>query len=573
MASKIIVTGSINGQLQSIFEKIGKLHAKNAFSFAIVAGDLFADPSQASEADEEALNSLLNGDLTIPLTTYFTVGSNVLPPQVVERLESNNGELVSDLFYLGKRSTTKTSEGVRIVTLGGVLDPEVIGLSKDTYPPFHSESDAKALHGANTADILLTPSWPASIRTGSKAPFPADAKDPPSEQCISDLCATLKPRYHFSSSAGLFYEREPFAHAPTEPGSTTSPTTRFISLASTSAPTKRKSLYAFTLDPSAPNPSPSPAGTTPSPLVPASNKRPRPTDEPYSRFNAHSHRPNKRRNRQPAGPEECFFCLSSPTLSTHLITSIATDTYLTTARGPLPTASTHVQLQFPAHILLIPLSHSPTLSAIQDPGVRASTYGELQRYKGALYKMIAAKGKGELGAVCWEVSRQRVRHLHWQLLPVKRALVDRGLVEAAFKVEAENEKYPGFERRDIGDGVGEGECFRVWAWAPKRGGEDGEGKDVEMKDGETADGKKAEDRTKKANGRVEVEGKEVQLMLSLDSEMKFDVQFGRRVMAKLLGLDDRLDWRDCGQTEDEEKKDAEDFKKAFKEFDFAMEED
>jgi len=40
----------------------------------------------------------------------------------------------------------------------------------------------------------------------------------------------------------------------------------------------------------------------------------------------------------------------------------------------------------------------------------------------------------------------------------------------------------------------------------------------------------------------------------------------------LMGLENRIDWRDCGQSELEETKDAEAFKEAFKDFDFALEE-
>lgn len=104
---------------------------------------------------------------------YFALGTNPLPAKVVEKLESNNGELCPNLYFLGKRTTIKTSEGIRIVALGGTLDPNLaVGTSKDNYTPFYSGGDASALKGANTADILITSEWPFGVETGSKVPLP-----------------------------------------------------------------------------------------------------------------------------------------------------------------------------------------------------------------------------------------------------------------------------------------------------------------------------------------------------------------------------------------------------------------
>ena len=132
-------------------------------------------------------------------------------------------------------------------------------------------------------------------------------------------------------------------------------------------------------------------------------------------------------------------------------------------------------------------------------------------------------------------------------------MVKKGLVEAAFKVEAENERYPTFKNKEIGDGTGEqGDFFRVWIWRPS-GGVDA-----------TLDGE--------VEGEAEDKGEEKELVLPLSEGFRFDLQFGRRVMAKLLGLEGRMNWRDCGQSDEEEKRDAEAFKGAFKRFDFSLEE-
>lgn len=557
------MTGAVTGRLSEVFEKISRLHTKTSFSLAIILGDLFADPTKTSPEDETSLTALMNGEINIALPTYFTLGKFTLPQKIVDKLENSDGdEICPNLYFLGKRSTTKTSERLRIVTLGGSLDPQVTaGLSKDKYLPFHTEGDAKALHGANTTDILVTSHWPASVRSRSSIKLPEGAEEPPLEQCVADLCSALKPRYHFSTSDHFFFEREPFFHLSEDDQPDTSFITRFISLAAYNNPQKQKWLYAFTIDPNAAPPTTMAPGTTATPFNPSKKRQRLPDQEhSYSRFNnstSHSdrhYRPHKRAKRgPPPGPGECFFCLSNPNLTTHLITSIANDTYLTTAKGPLSTSTTYPSLPFPCHILIIPLSHSPTLHSISPSETKISTYKEMTHYRHALHSLLSSTSKGALGAVTWEVSRADGIHVHWQFLPVPVEMVKKGLVEAAFKVEAENEKYPTFKSKEIGDGTGEqGDYFRVWIWRPS-GGVDA-----------TLDGE--------GEGEGEDKGEEKELVLPLSEGFRFDLQFGRRVMAKLLGLEGRMNWRDCGQSDEEEKRDAEGFKEAFKRFDFSLEE-
>lgn len=213
---------------------------------------------------------------------------------------------------------------------------------------------------------------------------------------------------------------------------------------------------------------------------------------------------------------------------------------MTTAKGPLSTPKTFPALGFPGHMLIIPLEHSPTLASIQDPESRKDSVAEMHRYRLALQQMVtersAAGAEGDkLGAVTWEISRAGGIHIHWQFMPVPRDMIKRGLVEAAFKVEAENEHYPAFEKSSSSTDVpAEGDCFRVTIWA--------------------------------------ADAAEKVMVLPLDSSFRFDLQFGRRVLGKLLGLENRSHWQDCGQSEAEEMTDAETFKEAFKKYDFSLEE-
>jgi len=358
-------------------------------------------------------------------------------------------------------------------------------------------------------------------------------------------------------------EREPFFHAQEEDAEGFQ-ITRFLSLAPYGNLTKQKWIYAFSLDPKAAPPVAIPSGTTASPLTVKDRKRKALADQAqaFSRFpkdGGGRHR-NKRARQPPPTPQECFFCLSNPNLATHLIASIGNSAYLTTAKGPLSTSSTFKTLGCPSHILIIPLEHSPTLSAITDATSRQETIAEMQRYRNALHGMLAARSKATdpptesaeesesdaLGAVTWEVSRAGGIHVHWQFLPIPTSLISRGLVEAAFKVEAENDTYPAFKTtstlaksnglKSTGVDDDRGDYFRATIWSS-----DNEPETV--------------------------------LTLPLDQSFRFDLQFGRRVLAKLLGLERRMHWQDCAQSEEEETVDVEKFKEAFKERDFALEEE
>jgi hypothetical protein len=129
-----VVLGDVNGQLKAVFQKLGALHAKNNFAFVIVVGNLFGDVDVGDGSNQLDVQALLDGKIDIPLPTYFALTKHALPPAVVEKLESSSEELCHNLYFLGRRSVTKTSEGIRIVALGGQLDPNIVaGSSKDKY--------------------------------------------------------------------------------------------------------------------------------------------------------------------------------------------------------------------------------------------------------------------------------------------------------------------------------------------------------------------------------------------------------------------------------------------------------
>ena len=540
--------GPVEGKLSGVFTKLAKLNEKNKFDFAIIIGDLFADPDSATSTDNEQIGSLLRGDIVVPVATYFTVGAHTLPSSILELVESSTREVCPNLIFLGRKALVKTFEGLRIVALGGTYLETKEHEARKAGSPHYDSNEAFSLKGVNSADILVTSEWPKGICENSKGDI-LERNENSSQQCIASLSTALKPRYHFSFSRNKFYEREPFIQNNADSLSTGYAVTRFISLPAFENSVKEKWIYAFSIEIQPKVLSEIPLGTTQSPFQ-EGKKRSCPSLENF-RFSANggeSRQHRKYRKHSPQGTRPCFFCLSNPDIATYLVTSIGNESYLTIAKGPLTTPETYEDLRFCAHILIIPMAHTPKLSQIPKADLRKETIREMTSYRKALQHMTEQLSNSRLGAVTWEISRATGVHVHWQFLPISADLIKRGLVDAAFIIEAENLKYPALKRENEASSEEEGEdSFRVTIWCPRKPiGED----------------------SKTDQGTSNQSSKEYSLILPLEDNFRFDLQFGRKVLAKLLGLESRLRWQDCSESVEKETADAEAFKKAFQPFDF-----
>jgi len=79
-----------------------------------------------------------------------------------------------------------------------------------------------------------------------------------------------------------------------------------------------------------------------------------------------------------------------------------------------------------------------------------------------------------------------------------------------------------------------------------------------------ADGKKSYFRVDLPDGRV-------MMWLFDGAGRSFSLQFGRIVLTSLLGMEDRLDWKACAQSDEDDTLDAQDFKTGFAPFDDSLE--
>jgi hypothetical protein len=562
------VVGALRGRFSEAFSKLSTLHSKNSFAFAILLGDVFSvhDSSDEHCTDNDAeLHRLLRGEISVPLPTYFTVGHSTLPSSVVDRIESKQGEICENLFFLGKKGVLNTSEGIRIVAVGGTSDPNITSTATpDGSPPstpllpFYTAADVNTLKGLNHADILISADWPAKVERGSSIiPKSVSVGSAP----LAELARSLRPRYHFCPSplnadnegGTTFFEREPYRNDISKnETSNDRRLTRFYALGSWGNASKAKALYAFTLDPSAKTPSTK--NSTPCPYHnPAHDARgtkrsASPADGNVSFFwgdhtsrKTTTHRQKKNRERPPPPtPDTCFFCLSNPQVEKHLVVSIGSEAYLTTAKGPLTTAASNPSsVPFSAHILIITILHAPTVNAIEDPGERSAARSEMWRYKTAIENMLA--DRGGVGAVTFEIRRQNGVHAHWQLVPISLEKISQ--VHCAFDDAAAAMGKSFVEDSDGGDDDN-GDAFRYWV-------------------------SNTEDAIGNAQPRM---GKGRARTLMLDYDEYFDFQFGRRALAGVLGSNAAANWRNCVLGVQKETDDALAFRNAFKKWDFSLEE-
>lgn len=459
----------------------------------------------------------------------------------------------------------------------------------------YSQDDVDALRALaeepGGVDLFLTNEWPAGVTNrAAVSDIPVGISDSScSDSTVSELVMEVKPRYHIAGSMGVFYAREPYLNAES------THVTRFIGLAQVGNKNKQKFLHALSPTPTS---TMSPAELSAKPpkttLWPynlqdgaaESKKRPNDSDSDsqYWRYdvpkrqksgsqgeklcfkfvcsgscprgedchfqhNAEAREQCRRgvcldliiKGKCEKGPEcsykhefqdessiqrkprsenanrskECWFCLSSPSVESHLIVSVGESFYCALPKGSL----------VEDHILIIPIEHLPN-TLVLSPEVES----ELSRYQNGLRNCYKSQGND---AVFFELVSKRVSHANLQVVPVPSSRAR--LLPNIFSLAAEK----------LG--------FKL----------------VTKKFNDSTDGRKyLQKEYNAALGLFYVELPDgTVLSHTLEENEVFPAQFGREVLAGLLKIPDRADWRNCKISQEEEAKLAEDFKKQFQEFD------
>lgn len=213
--------------------------------------------------------------------------------------------------------------------------------------------------------------------------------------------------------------------------------------------------------------------------------------------------------------KECWFCLSSPNVESHLIISIGEIYYLALPKGPL----------VEDHVLIIPVEHMPnTLSLSSESEV------ELVRFQNSLKRYCKSQEKE---VIFFEWASIRGTHANLQAVPIQSSKA--GMVEKVFNLAAQKLGFKFVTKKF--DSISDGREFL-----------------------------KTQIDGSSSLFYAEIPGGTI-LLHHVEEKERFPAQFGREVLAGLLNMADNADWRNCKHSKEEEMKIVGDFKSRFQEYD------
>ncbi|KAG0371220.1 GPI inositol deacylase [Mortierella sp. AD032] len=265
--------------------------------------------------------------------------------------------------------------------------------------------------------------------------------------------------------------------------------------------------------------------------------------------------------------DPCWFCLSNPNVDKNLIVSIGTEVYMAMSKGQLPETPSSL-VPGGGHVLLIGINHISSFGQ-GAPEALSDINSELRKYKEGIRRLYESKGAG---MVTWELSQGGLgQHAHIQIMPVPFEKID--TVEQEFK--ARISQFFLANRRFPRDSHPEGLSSSSINSAPHRNNSDCADVNGDTNMEETSQEPSAAwlDRLpagiKEGFFRVELPGDRV-MVCPIPTEQRVDMQFGRTVLADVLGLSERAHWKRCVKTSEEERKDSNAFKAEFRPFDFTL---
>ncbi|KAF9615113.1 hypothetical protein IFM89_021684 [Coptis chinensis] len=546
---RILLCGDVFGRLNQLYKRVSTVtKATGPFDALFCVGQFFPDSS------DDQLNELMDyidGRSQIPIPTYFIGDYGFGAAKVLSNARMENKgfkmdglKICNNLFWLKGSGKFTLHEGA------------VVG---------------EAQH--EVTDLTCT--------------------DP----VISELVADIKPRYHVAGTKGVYYAREPYLNNEAVH------VTRFLGLAPVGNKDKQKFIHAISPTPasnmSGTEISMNPPNTTFSPYshkeggTHAKNVSKRPnsgvSDTQYWRYDVSQKRQRhgsgkneklcfkfvssgsclqdekcnfqhdmdgreqflrgvcfdflnkgkcergpecnfkhslvdmaeeishgKQSSKKASRSKECWFCLSSPNVESHLILCIGENFYCTLAKGPL----------VEDHALIVPIEHSSNVLDVE-PEIEK----EVERLKKALNMYFKSQGKE---VVFFEWVSKHIGHTNIQAVPIP--VPKASLVQGVFTLAAERVGFKFVESNSNKD-TSERRFFLKIQSSRK----------VSIFYVELPDG--------------------TLLSHSIEGNEKFPAQFGREVLAGLLNVPNRADWRNCKLSKEEETKMTDAFKKRFENFD------
>ncbi|KAI9313822.1 CwfJ C-terminus 1-domain-containing protein-like protein [Dichotomocladium elegans] len=559
--------------------------------------------------------------------TYFIAGDRPLPGAIQDKIDKDEYDVCTNLTFLGKEGVMNTLSGLSIAYVSGAEKEEeeemVTGeAGGKAYHRLDKATEERMrrrpfkMVDPPGVDILLTYQWPEGIERGSQL-----IKSPPANasSAVSRIAAALKPRFHFAAAEAKQIQREPYlnvtGYGPPDERTAAYPT-QFVGLGEVGKKTQ-KWYHITSLTPlralghgewdKDEGELKKPDTTTACPFTEeaaassaASKKRkledpnagnyffgglPHETAskrQAVDRTNqclicgkdshvtseckkklhpdyvckicnerGHSVRfcPNdstKAQSRGRTGPPDtyvckicnepghyikdcprkteeklktCWFCLSNPQADKHLVVSIGTEMYAAMAKGPVVSGEDSGSVPGGGHVILVPITHYGTLSDIA-PETKEKVDNEISQYINALRKFYADH---QHDMVVFEICRKsqgNMGHAHIQVIPVPKD--KSGLLEDILNKEAEKANY------------------KLHTDRPNMSPYD-------------------------SFFKIDLPGGSYYHIIH--PKERFNLQFGRLVVATALGHPERENWDTNRQTHEQEVKGALDFKTAFRRYD------
>ncbi|ETN67113.1 CWF19L1 protein [Anopheles darlingi] len=520
---KLLVCGDVRGKLKSFFGRIESINKKSGpFDLVLCVGDFFGP-----DTESEILQEYKRGLKTIPAPVYILGPSSKELAQ--HYAETQDGDLCTNLSYLGKRGLYTTTGGLKIAYLSGKASARDAAESNEwTY----SKADVIAVRDSCLAskgnmgdfrgiDILLTSQWPYGMRE--------EVSD--SSKLVSWLANAIKPRYHFCGMNGEFYESPPYRNVP-DKTTEMELATRFVGLASFGNAEKKKHVYALSITPvekmrvleliqKTTDEVPSPyQGLSFFDEGDGKAQHEKGDNQYFYDMNSYDDRRNKRRSNDPNhaqkrprpsfDQEKCWFCLSAGSIEKHLIISVGDHFYLALAKGPINEA----------HVLILSITHIQCAALLSE-----EQWTELTRFKEALTQFYADR---EQKAFFYE-RNFKTGHLQINAIGIEQNVawkIQHALEDKSEEYSFQMEKIPKLS-------------------APSDLPERGPYFVAELPDGTGM----------------------------LTRQMKgFPLHFGREVIcdSNLLNCEEKADWRQCNLPKEEEEGLVKDFRESFKPYDFTL---
>lgn len=224
---------------------------------------------------------------------------------------------------------------------------------------------------------------------------------------------------------------------------------------------------------------------------------------------------------------DCWFCLVNPQVEKHMIVSATTAAYIATARGPIKGD----------HVMVLPVKHAPCYAACP-PELQTQIQAQVQ----AIREMCRAGGQD---VIVWErwipMGMSAANHMQIQIVPIDSSRANNAH-EALEEMVKKN--LPGAKMKRIKDQADVVDHLNDDSTTPYIY--------FELPGDNTAKGRMIE--------------RFVYAGVAGGGGPRIPINFGRQVACRLLGCDEKVDWRQCQDDRDTEKVLAATFREQFKPF-------